>query len=152
MTHHNKLFGLSPETGRWIFVITGLVICLCLGSVYAYSVFLGPIKTSFNISASLANLPFMIFLAFFSILMFFAGRIMAKVGPRNLAIIGGIIVGLGWALSYFASEAKSIYLLIVTYGVIAGGGVGIVYGCPINVVGQWFPDKKGLATGLVLAG
>lgn len=152
MTHHNKLFGLSPEGGRWIFVITGLIICLCLGSVYAYSIFLNPIKESFGISASLGNLPFMIFLAFFSILMFFSGRLMTKIGPRKLAIVGGLIVGLGWALSYFASESKNIYFLIFTYGVVAGGGVGIVYGCPINIVGQWFPDKKGLATGLVLAG
>ncbi len=152
MTHHNKLFGLSPEAGRWIFVLTGLIICLCLGSVYAYSIFLNPIKQSFGISASLANLPFMIFLAFFSILMFFAGRIMAQVGPKKLAIIGGVVVGLGWALSYFAAESKNIYFLIFTYGIVAGSGVGIVYGCPINIVGQWFPDKKGLATGLVLAG
>lgn len=152
MTHHNKLFGLSPEAGRWIFVLTGLVICLCLGSVYAYSIFLKPIKESFNISASLGNMPFMIFLAFFSILMFFAGRIMAKVGPKKLALIGSIIVGLGWSLSYFAAESKNIYYLIFTYGIVAGSGVGIVYGCPINIVGQWFPDKKGLATGLVLAG
>lgn len=152
MTHHNKLFGLSPEAGRWIFVLTGLVMCLCLGSVYAYSIFLKPIIESFGISASLGNLPFMIFLAFFSILMFFAGRIMTKVGPKKLALVGSIVVGLGWALSYFAAEAKSIYFLIFTYGIVAGSGVGIVYGCPINIVGQWFPDKKGLATGLVLAG
>lgn len=152
MTHHNKVFGLKPEAGRWIFVVSGLIICLCLGSVYAYSVFLKPIRESFGISGTLANMPFMIFLAFFSILMFFAGRIMAQMGPKKLALIGSLIVGLGWALSYFAAEAKNIYVLVLTYGVIAGSGVGIVYGCPINVAGQWFPDKKGLATGLVLAG
>lgn len=152
MTHHNKLFGLSPEAGRWVYVVTGLIICLCLGSVYSYSVFLKPITESFGITATQGNLPFMFFLAFFSILMFFSGKIMAKMGAKKLSIVGGLIVGLGWALSYFAAEAKSINLLILTYGIIAGSGVGIVYGCPINIVGQWFPDKKGLATGLVLAG
>ncbi|HQL42830.1 MAG: OFA family MFS transporter [Spirochaetes bacterium] len=157
MTHHNKLFGLSPEAGRWIYVITGLIICLCLGSVYAYSIFLNPIinefsTESYKLSASQGNLPFMVFLAFFSILMFFAGKIMDKLGPKKLTIYGGLVVGLGWALSYYAVEAKSLNLLILTYGVIAGSGVGVVYGCPLNIVGKWFPDKKGLTTGLVLAG
>jgi len=152
MTHHNKLFGLSPESGRWVFVITSLIMYLCLGSVYAYSIFLPEIKNSFGITASEGNLPFMIFLAFFSILMFFSGRIMEKYGPKKIAIVGGLVVGLGWALSYFAGESKNIYVLILTYGIIAGSGVGIVYGCPINIAGKWFPDKKGLATGLMLAG
>ncbi len=152
MTHHNKLFGLSPETGRWVYVVTSLIMYLCLGSVYAYSIFLPVIKESFGISASEGNLPFMIFLASFSVMMFFSGRIMEKFGPRKIAIFGSLVVGLGWALSYFAGESKNIYILILTYGVIAGGGVGIVYGCPINIAGKWFPDKKGLATGLMLAG
>lgn len=144
-----RLFGMPAEKGRWIFIVLGLIINLCLGSVYAYSIFKGPVEKAFNITAFQGNLPFMIFLASFAILMFFGGRIMEKMGPRNLALIGGIIVGLGWMLSYFAS---SITMLIVTYGVIAGGGVGLTYGCPIAVGARWFPDKKGLAVGLMLAG
>jgi MFS family permease len=122
---------------------------VCLGAVYAYSIFLGPVKKAFNSSAFLSNLPFMVFLAFFSILMFFGGRLMEKLGPRKLGIIGGIIVGLGWLLSSFASN---IWGLTLTYGVIAGSGVGLVYGCPVAMGARWFPDKKGLAVGLMLAG
>ncbi len=91
----------------------------------------------------------MVFLAFFAILMFFGGKIMEKLGPRNLAIVGGIIASAGWFLS---SYAHSINMLILTYGVIAGGGVGLAYGCPIAVAARWFPDKKGLAVGLTVAG
>ncbi len=149
MAKDARLFGMPAEKGRWIFVILGLIINLCLGSVYAYSIFKGPVEKAFNISAFQGNLPFMIFLASFAILMFFGGRIMEKMGPRNLAVIGGIIVGLGWMLSYFAS---SIVILTITYGIIAGGGVGLTYGCPIAVGARWFPDKKGLAVGLMLAG
>jgi len=147
-----KLFGMSAEKGRWIYIVLCLIMYLCLGSVYSYSIFLPEVKSQFDISASMGNLPFMIFLASFSILMFFGGKIMERFGSKKLAIIGGVIVGLGWALSYFAAETRSITLLILTYGVIAGSGVGITYGCPLVIAGRWFPDKKGLAVGLMLAG
>ena len=149
MIEDTKLFGLPAASGRWLFVVIGLVMNVCLGAVYAYSIFLGPVKNAFNVSASMANLPFMVFLSFFAILMFFGGRIMEKLGPRRLIIIGSIIVGLGWMLSSFA---PNIWILTLTYGVIAGSGVGLVYGCPVATAARWFPDKKGLAVGLMLAG
>ncbi len=149
MSNELKLFGMSAESGRWIYVILGLIMCVCLGAVYAYSIFLAPVREAFQVSAFLGNLPFMVFLAFFSILMFFGGRIMEKLGPRKLSIIGGVIVGLGWLLSAFA---PNIWALTLTYGVIAGSGVGLVYGCPVAMGAKWFPDKKGLAVGLILAG
>ncbi|HAR49248.1 MAG TPA: MFS transporter [Smithella sp.] len=149
MTGETKVFGMPPESGRWLYVVLGLVMNVCLGAVYAYSIFLGPVKNAFNSSASLSILPFMVFLAFFAILMFFGGHLMEKLGPRNVSIIGGVIVGLGWLLSSFATN---IWFLILTYGVIAGSGVGLVYGCPIAVGAKWFPDKKGLAVGLIVAG
>jgi OFA family oxalate/formate antiporter-like MFS transporter len=149
MGNDAKVLGASAESGRWWFVVLGLVMNLCLGAVYAYSIFLNPIKEAFGISAFQALLPFITFLAFFAILMFFGGRIMEKMGPRNLSILGGVIVGLGWLLSGFA---HNIWVLMLTYGVIAGSGVGLVYGCPVALGGRWFPDKKGLAVGLMLAG
>ncbi|TAL35197.1 MAG: MFS transporter [Spirochaetes bacterium] len=152
MSNENKLFGLAAEGGRWIFVILCLVMYLCLGSVYSYSVFLPEIKKMPDVTAFLGNLPFMIFLAFFSIMMFFGGRLMEKLGPKKLALIGGVIVGLGWALSYVSVQMQSIYMLILTYGVVAGSGVGLTYGAPVAIAAKWFPDKKGLAVGLMLAG
>lgn len=150
MNSDDKVFGLPAASGRWLFVVLGIVMNVCLGAVYAYSIFLKPVKEAFaGISAFQANLPFMVFLAFFSVLMFFGGRVMEKLGPRKLGMIGGIIVGLGWLLSAFASN---IWMLTLTYGVIAGSGVGLVYGCPVSMGAKWFPDKKGLAVGLMLAG
>jgi MFS transporter, OFA family, oxalate/formate antiporter len=149
MTEESKVFGMPAASGRWVYVVLGIVMNVCLGAVYAYSIFLGPVKEAFKSSAFLSNLPFMVFLAFFSILMFFGGRVMEKMGPRSLGIIGGVIVGLGWLLSSFA---PNIWVLTLTYGVIAGSGVGLVYGCPVSMGAKWFPDKKGLAVGLMLAG
>jgi len=142
-------FGTKAESGRWLFVIVGIVINLCLGSVYSYSIFKPAVEKVFSVKAFLGNLPFMTFLLFFSILMFFGGRIMEKLGPRKLSLIGGLIVGAGWLLSSFATN---IWMLVLTYGVIAGSGVGLVYGCPVAMGARWFPDKKGLAVGLMLAG
>ncbi|HPA71161.1 MAG TPA: OFA family MFS transporter [Spirochaetota bacterium] len=149
MTDSTRVFGMKAESGRWIFVLLGFVINICLGAVYAYSVFKGPVEKQFGATATQGNLPFMLFLAFFAVLMFFGGKIMAKLGPAKTSLIGGVIVGAGWILSYFATN---IWFLMVTYGVVAGSGVGLVYGCPIATAAQWFPDRKGLAVGLTVAG
>lgn len=144
-----KLFGMPAESGRWVFVVLGFIINICLGSVYAYSVFAKPVRALMNISATEVGLPFMIFLAAFAILVFIGGQLLAKLGPRNLGILGGVVLGAGWML---ASQSTSITMLAVSYGIIGGGGVGLAYGVPLAVSGRWFPDKRGLALGLTLAG
>ena len=144
-----KLFGMPAESGRWVFIALGFIINICLGSVYAYSVFAKPVRALMNVSATEVGLPFMVFLAAFAILVFIGGQLMAKLGPRNLGILGGVILGAGWML---ASQATGITMLAISYGIIGGGGVGLAYGVPLAVSGRWFPDKRGLALGLTLAG
>ena len=149
MAEDTKLFGMPAEKGRWVFVLLGFLINICLGSVYAYSVFKKPVQEVFQCTATEGGLPFMIFLASFSVMMFFGGRVLEKLGPKMLGIVGGILVGGGWIASKWTGN---IYMLTLTYGVIGGGGVGLAYGGPIAVAARWFPDKKGLAVGLTLAG
>ncbi|MBN1278088.1 MAG: OFA family MFS transporter [Deltaproteobacteria bacterium] len=149
MSDDTKLFGMSANAGRWIFVILGMVINLCLGAVYAYSVFKKPLESMFNATATQGNMPFMIFLAVFAIFTFLAGRFIDKFGPRVVMIIGGIVVGLGWMLAKFSG---SMAMVMITYGFIGGAGVGLVYGGPVSVCTKWFPDRKGLAVGLSLLG
>ncbi len=149
MSNDTKVFGMSAEAGRWIFVVLGMIINMCLGAVYAYSVFKKPLEELFKISATQGNLPYMIFLAVFSIFVFLSGKFLDKFGPKIVMIIGGIVVGIGWMITYFAT---SISMVVVTYGIIGGAGVGIVYGGPVSVATRWFPDKKGLAVGLSLLG
>jgi len=144
-----KLFGMKAENGRWVFVILGLIINLCLGSIYAWSVFRKPLEKLFSVGATESLLPFIIFLAFFAVLMPITGPFLDKYGPRLFTIIGGIIVGIGWILG---GKAGSMTQLAIYYGVIGGIGVGITYNCPIGVVGRWFPDRRGLAVGLTVLG
>ncbi|NPV61160.1 MAG: OFA family MFS transporter [Methanotrichaceae archaeon] len=144
----------QPPGGRWLYVILGTIIMLCLGSVYSWSVFVKPLTDYFTamgqtVSANDVLLPFSIFLATFSVAMVFTGKYIEKFGPRKVAMAGGVICGLGWLL---ASTASSVQMLIPTYGIIGGLGVGIAYGCPVAVSARWFPDKRGLAVGLTVLG
>jgi MFS family permease len=146
---NDKLFGMPAESGRWVFIVLGFIINICLGSVYAYSVFAKPVRALMNVSATEAGLPFMVFLAFFAFFVFVGGQLIGKLGARNLGILGGVILGAGWMM---ASQSTSIMMLAISYGAIGGGGVGLAYGVPLAVSGRWFPDKRGLALGLTLAG
>ena len=154
-TVQEKLFGMEPEKGRWLLVILGMVINLCLGTIYSWSVFVGPLTNHFTkdlgqmVTASDILLPFSVFLAFFAIAMPLTGKYIEKYGPRNITIIGGILTGLGWLLASFATSVPMLY---VVYGVIGGIGVGIAYGVPVAVAARWFPDRRGLAVGLTVLG
>ena len=148
------LFGMPILIGRWAFVLAGMAMNVCLGTVYAWSVFRKPVADEFSkagaaVTAKQTLWPFMLFLAVFTLLMPIAGRLLQKVHPRTLSLVGSLIVAAGWILS---SYARSINVLNLTYGVLAGAGVGIVYGIPIAIATRWFPDFKGLAVGLTVLG
>ncbi|MCX6093127.1 MAG: OFA family MFS transporter [Candidatus Bipolaricaulota bacterium] len=137
------------ETSRWSYVAVGFLINICLGAVYAFSVFRPPLQKLWGITATQAGLPFMIFLGTFALGMALAGPLVEKWGPRKTSLLGGALVGAGWILSGFS---PNIWILTLLYGVVGGSGVGVMYGCPIAVSGKWFPDKKGLAVGLTVMG
>ena len=149
------IMGMEPETGRWILVFLGLVINLCLGTIYSWSVFVAPLTDYFTkemgqtVTASDVLLPFSVFLAFFAIAMPFTGKYIEQYGPRTVTIVGGVLTGLGWLLASFATSVPMLY---VVYGVIGGIGVGIAYGVPVAVSARWFPDRRGLAVGLTVLG
>ena len=127
----------------------GIMIMMFLGTVYSYSVFRLELENKFQIGASESGLPYMFALAFYALFMFFTGKFIERIHPKKILIFGGLLVSLGWVLSSFASN---IYVLTLTYGCVGGAGVGIAYGVPISVVAKWFPDRKGVAVGLVLVG
>ncbi|MCS7201303.1 MAG: OFA family MFS transporter [Dictyoglomus sp.] len=134
---------------RWILIPAGILIYICLGTVYSWSIFRKPLENILNIGAVQSGLPYMTFLALFSLLMAISGRFIDKYSPKTVIAIGGILVGIGWILSGFI---RNINFITITYGVLGGGGVGVVYGVPIAVISRWFPDKKGLAMGLTISG
>ncbi|MEL6603370.1 MAG: OFA family MFS transporter [Cyanobacteria bacterium J06614_10] len=143
------VLGLPAARGRWLLVLFGMSVMLCLGSVYAWSVFRGALESELGIGATESLLPYTLALFFYAFLMPVTGFYISRLGPRPVAAIGGGLVGLGYVLS---SIATNIFALTLTYGVIAGTGVGITYGVPMAVVAKWFPDKKGLAVGLTIIG
>lgn len=149
------LFKLPAEKGRWVLVVLGLLINLCLGSIYSWSVFVNPLMDYFtntlghDVSANEILMPFSVFLACFAIAMPLAGKYIEEWGPRNTAIVGGILTGTGWIL---ASMTDSVGMLYIVYGIIGGIGVGIAYGVPVAVAARWFPDRRGLAVGLAVLG
>ena len=150
MTKQNlKLFGMEAEKGRWILVVIGLLINVCLGSIYAFSIFRKPLEALWGLTSSQSGYPFMVFLAVFAIAMPLAGNLVARWGPRKTTMLGSLLVGAGWIIASFSPD---IAFLTILYGVIGGAGVGIVYGCPIAVVAKWFPQKSGLAIGLTVMG
>ncbi|MFW6358273.1 MAG: OFA family MFS transporter [Chroococcales cyanobacterium] len=149
MTSKLTVFGLPAAQGRWLLIPLGMSVLLCLGSVYSWSIFRKPLENELNISATESLLPYTVALVLFAVLMPIAGFYIPRIGTRTMTAIGGIVVGLGYILSSFADN---IGMMTVTYGVIAGTGVGITYGVPMAVTARWFPDCKGLAVGLTIVG
>lgn len=141
----------APHTAvnRWLLIPAGILILLCLGSVYSWSIFRIPLENELGLSSAQSLLPFTFVLIFYAGFMPLAGLYMKHWGTRKTAAIGGILVGAGYLL---ASHADSLLTLVLAYGVLGGAGIGIAYGVPMLVVASWFPQRKGLAVGLTIVG
>ena len=135
---------------RWLVVAGAVLIQLCLGAIYAWSVFTRPLVDAGWTKAQ-TQVVFSAGLAAFAVVMVLAGRLMPRIGPRLLAITGGIVLGGGYILAGLAGGTGFVSLLICI-GLIGGSGIGLAYVVPIAVGMRWFPDKKGLITGLAVAG
>lgn len=149
MKKSNPVLNRFPDRKRWGYVLIGIIVMMCLGTVYSYSVFRVPVEKAYNAGATMSGMPYMTALASYALFMYLAGKYLDKYNPRHIIALGGLLVSLGWVLSAYTT---SIYMLTVTYGLISGAGVGIVYGVPLAVAARWFPDKKGLAVGMILIG
>ena len=138
---------------RWLVVFGALLIQLCLGAIYAWGAFTGALQDPnrpFGYSASQTSWIFSTGLATFAVVMILAGRLQDKYGPRIIAIIGGVLLGAGYMLA--GLTGTSFVLMLVFIGVLGGAGIGMGYVCPIAACVKWFPDLKGLITGLAVAG
>jgi len=134
-------------------VVGAILIQLCLGAIYAWSVFTKKLTASDGAYAFTAAETAWVFsagLATFAFVMLFAGRWQAKIGPRTVAMVGGAILGIGYVLGGFLGSTFWAQLLCI--GIVGGAGIGLAYVVPIAVGVKWFPDKKGLITGLAVAG
>lgn len=140
----------AKEKSGWTVVAGGVLMMLMLGVTYTWSVFKDPLVAKFGWSQTEVQLAFSIMLAVFAAAMIPAGILNDRKGPRLVALAGGILLGLGFiATSYFASSPLMLY---ITYGVLVGAGVGLAYGMPLAAGIKWFPQKRGLVSGIVMFG
>jgi OFA family oxalate/formate antiporter-like MFS transporter len=135
---------------RWLPVLGAVLIQLCLGAIYAWSVFTPELKAA-GWSKLDTQLIFSVGLASFALVMVFAGRMLKTWGPRWLAVAGGLTLGLGYLLAGL-SGGTSFWPVLIGVGLIGGAGIGLAYVVPIAVGMNWFPDHKGMITGLAVAG
>ena len=138
---------------RWFIVVGAVLIQLALGAIYAWSVFTARLTDTDGTYAFTASQTAWVFsagLATFATVMVLAGRILPRVGPRPLTIIGGLLLGGGYVLGGFFGD--SFWIQLLSIGIVGGAGIGLAYVVPIAVCVKWFPDKKGLITGLAVAG
>ena len=146
----------APLMNRWWVVIGALIIQVSLGAVYIWSVFQTPLREYFRSwTETQVTLPAQLVLAFFALAVIFGGRFQDRFGPRIVATVGGLILGLGLILARFTGSFEAgpgLIWLIVTFAVLGGIGIGAAYVCPIATCVKWFPDKRGLITGLAVAG
>ncbi len=141
----------SPSASRgWIVTFAGLGINLVLGALYAWSVMGKALVVQWKWSKADAGLPFAVCTAAFAVMMIFAGRAQDKMGPRRVAQLGGLLWGAGLAAAGFATTPLTMAL---TFGVLGGIGIGLGYSATTPAAIKWFPPaRKGLITGLVVAG
>ena len=134
---------------RWVIAIAGVFLQIALGAVYAWSVFRVPLAKQFGWSISEITLTFTISIFVLGFAAFFGGLWLNRKGPRVVALTGGALYGLGIFLASFTHRLSWLYL---TYGVVGGIGLGLAYIVPVAVLVKWFPDRRGLITGIAVGG
>ena len=135
---------------RWLIATAGVVMQVALGAVYAWSVFRIPLTKDFGWSISEVTLTFTIAIFVLGFAAFGGGIWMRRAGPRNVALTAGVLYGLGVFLASFAGGR--LWWLYCSYGVMGGVGLGLGYIVPVATLVKWFPDRRGMITGVAVTG
>ncbi len=134
---------------RWLSVVGGLLMNLSLGSLYGWSLFVPALQAEMGLSREQASNIFSLAIAVFAICFLAGGRLQDKKGPYVVSLVGSVLVSAGYLLS---SRAGSLQAMYWSFGTIVGAGCGFGYVTPIGVASKWFPDRRGLVIGLMVAG
>lgn len=134
----------------FMILIAAVIMQMCLGATYSWNVFVAPLKATSGLEQGPVQLPLSIFYVAFPLTVLFSPWLVRSLGPRRCSLIGAFLFGGGWLL---ASLGRSDFgVVVVSIGVLAGIGVGFAYLVPISTCILWFPEKKGLVTGIAVAG
>ncbi|MCK5686787.1 OFA family MFS transporter [bacterium] len=150
MTDKSTTNGPAVSPPRLRYPIAGIMMMLCIGNVYSWSVFAKPLQKLFKYTPAQTTLAFQLSIVIFTIAMVFAGRWQDKVGPKPVAIFSGVMMGAGFILMKFFGHTQAG--MIVCFSVIVGIGMGAGYVTPLATALKWYPDKRGLMSGLVVMG
>jgi OFA family oxalate/formate antiporter-like MFS transporter len=140
----------TTQTNRWSVAVAGVIIQIALGAVYAWSVFRIPLTKAFGWTIPQVTLTFTIAILTLGFAAFAGGLWMRRSGPRNVALAAGVLYGGGVFLASFS--AHHLYWLYFSYGLLGGFGIGLGYIVPVATLVKWFPDKRGMITGIAVAG
>lgn len=139
----------NDNANRWLVVLGGIICQFCAGMLYSWSIYVNPLVELHGWQKGAVTLTMSITTLLIPIFMIVASRLLAKLGPTKVVLLGAISLTAGLIISSFANSLPVLYL---GFGVLGGIGVGFMYGVPIATCAKWFPDKKGMITGLIVAG
>ncbi|MGE0242196.1 MAG: MFS transporter, partial [Parvibaculaceae bacterium] len=137
---------------RWLVAAACTVLQLCLGTVYAWSYFQPLLVEQFRWSNTDTSWAFSLNICCLGLSAAWGGINLARIGPRKLAVIGGVLFAAGYALAALALALESLPLFYLGYGAVSGIGIGLGYVTPMTTVIKWFPDRRGQLTGIVAMG
>lgn len=150
----------KPGFNRWLVPPASIAIHLCIGSVYAWSIFNIPLTREFGVVASSAqDWDFQSVVSIFSVAIVFlglaaatAGKWLEKVGPRTVGLLAALCWGGGFLIGSLGIKFHQLWLVYLGYGVIGGCGLGLGYVSPVSTLIRWFPDRRGMAAGMAIMG
>jgi MFS transporter, OFA family, oxalate/formate antiporter len=144
--------GGGAVKSRWVVAIAGMLVMASLGSIYSWSIFTQPLIAGFGWSNKTVTWAFALATFFLSLGAVAGGRLLDRLGPRAVTLIGVALWGLGWISAGLGTPHYGLSWLYLMVGVIGGFGVGMAYVTPVAVVTKWFPDRRGLGGGVVVMG
>lgn len=142
----------SPKFNRWLIPAAALAIHLCIGQVYAFSVFKAPLMDHFAVREVAVGWIFSLAILMLGLSAAFGGTWVEKAGPRKSMALAGLCWVSGFIVATFGISTGQLWLVYLGYGFIGGIGLGIGYISPVSTLIKWFPDRPGLATGLAIMG
>ncbi|WP_158734818.1 OFA family MFS transporter [Alteribacillus sp. YIM 98480] len=143
---------MKTTKNRWLMALSAIAIHLSIGAAYAYSVYTNPIRDTMGWSTAEITLAFTIMMALAGFSAAFFGNFVERNGPRKSAIYAAVLFGAGQAGAGVAVTVDSPILFLLTYGLASGLGLGLGYISPVSTLVKWFPDRRGLATGMAVMG
>ena len=139
-------------TNRWLIALAAVVMQICLGAAYGWSVFVAPLVSMTGWTLTQVSLNFTLAIAFLGLGTIIGGLWQDRSGPRPVATVAGVIYGISYLLAGWFASQHSLWGMYFSYGCLGGIGMGMGYITPVATITKWFPDRRGLMTGVAVAG